>query len=241
MWADDPEKNASWLGPWSHLIHCDQCHALIGTLVCSNCGRDYTQQSTSMTFNIDGKDLRVPPLIFQGALSWTTHSLLALMKREWDRPLAEASEWEQDGRPSQRMLIVVLFWTLFEHHMDRLLDAGLATTPPAIRADLLRRYSSIGSRMDQLYKLTFNATMKGDLAALGYSDVFEHLVQVQERRNEFVHGNSEAINDNLVREVVERLPNVQAAWLALYNKRCTGNPRAAPVWIDAQHKKITKS
>lgn len=190
---------------------------------------------------IDGKEREVPAFIFQGALSWTTHSLLTLVKREWDRPLAEVSEWEREGRPSQRMLIVVLFWTLFEHHMDRLLDAGLATTLEAIRADLLRRYSSIGSRMNQLYKLTFNATMKDDLATLGYSDVFDHLVTVQQRRNDFVHGNSEAIDDNLVRQVVERLPNVQAAWLALYNHRCTGNPKASPVWIDGSHRKIAKT
>lgn len=236
MWADDPEKNQSWLGPWSNLIHCDQCHALISTPDCPRCGRSYREEQTWMMVNIDGIDHRVPSLTFQGALSWTTHSLLALMKREWDRPLAEVSKWE--GRPSQRMLIVILFWTLFEHHMDRLLDAGLATIPPAIRADLLRRYSSVGSRMDRLYKLAFNATMKDDLAALGYSEIFDHLARVQERRNEFIHGDTEAISDTLVRDVVERLPNVQAAWLALYNKRCTGNPKAAAVWIDARHKKL---
>ena len=134
-----------------------------------------------MMVNIDGKEHRVPSLVFQGALSWTTHSLLTLMKREWDRPLAEVPEWERvtGGRPSQRMLIVVLFWTLFEHHMDRLLDAGLATTREAIRADLLRRYSSIGSRMDRLYKLTFNATMRDDLGALGFAHVFDHLSMVR--------------------------------------------------------------
>jgi len=45
------------------------------------------------------------------ALSWTTHSLLFLMKREW-RPLADIPEWERRGwTTSQRMLIVVLFWS----------------------------------------------------------------------------------------------------------------------------------
>ena len=83
---------------------------------------------------IDGKEHRVPALTFQGALSWTTHSLLLLMKREWERPLADGPEWERatGGRPSQRMLIVILFWTLFEHIMDRLFDAGLASVPDTI-------------------------------------------------------------------------------------------------------------
>jgi hypothetical protein len=232
MWADDPEKNASWLGPWSHLIHCSECHALMTTLRCPKCQKDYGADSYTVV-EIDGEKRQIHAA-FQGALSWTTHSLLFLMKREWERPLADAPEWERTtgGRPSQRMLIVVLFWTLFEHLMDRLLDAGLASVSDGIRADLLRRYATIGSRMDRLYKLAFNTTMRDDLAACGYADVFDHLSMIQNHRNDFVHGNSEAINDDLVRRVVERLPDVQAAWLTLYNQRCTGNPKAAPVWID---------
>jgi hypothetical protein len=52
-------------------------------------------------------------------------------------------------------------------------------------------------------------------------------VEVQRRRNEFVHGNAEAIDDSLAYVTIEKL---QEAWVALYNKRCTGNANAPPVW-----------
>ncbi|WP_170303486.1 hypothetical protein [Reyranella soli] len=180
---------------------------------------------------INGEERRYPRIVLPGALSWTTHSLLALMKREWDRPVLELDQGLAAGtRPSQRMLIVILFWTLFEHHMDRFFDAALGALPPLIRADLLRRYATIGSRMDRLYKLTFDTTLEKDLADLGHGLVYGHLLKVQAKRNEFVHGNSEAIDDALVCETVERLPEVQAAWVALFNLRCTGNPSVPRVW-----------
>jgi len=110
------------------------------------------------------------------------------MKREWEWPLLEMDRGLAAGRqPSQRMLIVVLFWTLFEHHMDRFYDAALAGLPASIRADLLRRYATIGSRMDRLYSLVFDSTFKEDLAGLGHMNVYDHLVKVQKRRNEFTH------------------------------------------------------
>jgi hypothetical protein len=190
---------------------------------------------------VEGVERRVPRIVLAGALSWTTHSMLALMKREWDRPLLELDQGLAVGRqPSQRMLIVILFWTLFEHHMDRFFDAALGTLPPSIRADLLRRYGTIGSRMDRLYKLTFDTTLEKDLTDLGHGQVYHHLLKVQAKRNEFVHGDSEAIDDALVRETVEQLPEVQAAWLALFNLRCTGNPGAPPVW-ETDLKRLRKS
>ncbi len=231
MWADDADRNKSWLGPWAGLIHCDRCHTLMTGVVCPKCGRDFKTDAEFVPRMIDGKEVQVPQLVFQGALGWTTHSVLALMKREWERPLLEMDQNLAPGKsPSQRMLIVVLFWTLFEHHMDRFFDGALGTLPVAIRADLLRRYATVGSRMDRLYKLVFDATLESDLAALGHRGVHDHLVKIQERRNAFVHGDSEAIDDALVDEVVEKLPAVQAAWLDLYNHRCTGSATAPPVW-----------
>jgi hypothetical protein len=113
MWADDPEKGKSWLGPWSGLVHCDRCHTLMNGTLCPKCGRDYWTDAPMMVATIDDKEFQTPQLVLQGALSWTTHSLLTLMKREWERPLLEMDQGLAVGRqPSQRMLIVVLFWTL---------------------------------------------------------------------------------------------------------------------------------
>jgi RNA polymerase subunit RPABC4/transcription elongation factor Spt4 len=241
MWADDPEKNKSWLGPWSGLVHCDRCHALMKGTVCPQCGRDFTTDTEMVIKAIDGEAYEVPQLIFQGALSWTTHSLLALMKREWERPLLKMDQGLAAGRPpSQRMLLVVLFWTLFEHHMDRFYDAALAALPRPIHADLMRRYATIGSRMDRLYKLVFETTLEMDLRQLGHKEVYDLLMKVQKRRNEFIHGDSEAIDDALVLETVKVLPAVQEAWLALYNHRCTGNPAAPRVW-ESDREKLPRS
>jgi hypothetical protein len=84
--------------------------------------------------------------------------------------------------------------------------------------------------MDRLYKLLFNTSFEEDLAAVGHPSVYAHLTEVQSRRNEFIHGNAEAINDALVYATVEKLHDVQEAWVALYNKRCTGNPSTPAVW-----------
>lgn len=223
MWADDP--NASWLGPWGGLHHCGECHALIGGIACPHCG----MKLEAMELTDDsGKIIPVPHYITQGALSWTAHVLIDLMKREWQRP---PIEWESLGRkPSQRMLVVILFWTLFEHLMDRFFDAATHCLPGGVKDDLLRRYSGIGSRMDRLYRALFDTTLRQDFISLGYGEAWSHLEKVQDRRNRFVHGEAEIIDDGLVNEVVERLPDVQAAWIGVYNKRCTGNPDAPPVW-----------
>lgn len=231
IWADDPNRGKSWLGPWSGLSHCGECHALMSGVACAKCGKDYAVDAPLVVRFIDGKEVLVPSIVMQGALSWTTHSLLALMKREWDRPILEIDQGLAAGRPpSQRMLIVILFWTLFEHHMDRFFDAALAGVAVKIRSDLLRRYATIGSRMGRLYDLVFDCSFEHDLSEVGHKDIYDHLLKIQKRRNDFVHGNSEAIDDDLVHETVECLPAVQAAWLALYNYRCTGNPAAPAVW-----------
>lgn len=231
VWADD--EKANWWGIWAGLSHCGHCHALSKSAAkCPQCGYEAepTQWRTEM---FDGVPREVPQFVTQGAISWSTNVLLQLMKREWARPGIELDYFAHrppEKQPSQRMMIVILFWTLFEHLMDRFFEAATAALPEGVGRDLLRRYASIGSRMDRLYGLLFNARLQDDLAALGYGSVYAHLMEVQRRRNEFVHGNAEAIDDVLVLTTVERLHEVQEAWVALYNKRCTGNAKAPPVW-----------
>jgi hypothetical protein len=48
-----------------------------------------------------------------------------------------------------------------------------------------------------------------------------HLEQVQQRRNRFSHGHPGAIDDALVRAVVENLKIEHEAWVAVFNKRVT--------------------
>lgn len=234
-------KDGSWLGPWSGLIHCEKCHALMSGCGCSCCGYAFAADGWT-TVEIDGRQQKVPAYTHAGALSWTAHSLLGLMKREWERPLLpeEPSMVPLGGRCSQRVLVVILFWTLFEHMMDQFFRTALNRVPRGVGADLLRRHQSIGSRMDRLYSMVFDAKMRVDLDELGHRPVYDHLQKVQDRRNEFIHGNAEAIDDELVRETVGRLPDVQTAWVELYNFRCAGDPTAPSVYEDARHREFVR-
>jgi hypothetical protein len=84
--------------------------------------------------------------------------------------------------------------------------------------------------MDRLYTMLFDTKIKADLDGLGHSTVYVHLQKAQCRRIEFIHGNAEAIDDDLVQETIERLHDVQAAWVALDNLRCTGDPSTPRIY-----------
>ena len=101
--------------------------------------------------------------------------------------------------------LVLLFWTYFETRLEYLLRSGLRHVPPSFLEDALNRYSSVGARLDRFYKIAFGSTYHGDLVCLGHSDVSAHLARVQERRNEFVHGSPQSIDDALATSVVEML------------------------------------
>jgi hypothetical protein len=45
------------------------------------------------------------------------------------------------------LVIVILFWTLFESLMDRFYEAALADLPGELGPELLSRFASIGSRL----------------------------------------------------------------------------------------------
>jgi hypothetical protein len=234
-------KHKNWLGPWSGLIHCGKCHALMSGSQCPVCA-DQLSTERWMTVKVDGKDHQVPANIYEGALSWTAHSLLGLMRREWERPLLdeERSSAPLAKRCSQRVLVVILFWTLFEHLMDQFFQTAVSRLPRRVGADLMKRHQTVGSRMDRLYTMLFDTKIETDLGALGFSDVIPHLKRVQDARNAFVHGNAEAIDDALVSQTIERLQDVQAGWLALFNYRCTGNPSAPHVYKDERHRDLVR-
>jgi hypothetical protein len=62
---------------------------------------------------------------------------------------------------------------------------AMGGVPRRITEDVLQRYSSIGSRLERLYRLLFENTYRADLMDLGYDDIGRFLTLVQERRNAF--------------------------------------------------------
>jgi hypothetical protein len=198
MWAD--EENANWLRVWSGLTHCGACRTLMDSAgSCPRCGFAFEPHEYSYT-DAAGVTHTRRTLTTQGAFSYTTASLLRLMQREWERPVVEREGQAFVEEVSAKLVLVILFWTLFEHLMDRFFNAAVSRLPPAVGRDLMDRYGFIGARMYRLYPLLFEVSLEEDLTAVGFASVYTHLCNVQERRNDFVHGNAAALSDALVRE-----------------------------------------
>jgi len=152
---------------------------------------------------------------------------LQLMEREWRRPATkdEITLLRPEEQPSAHAGIVILFWTYFETRIERLLRGIWHDAPPVLIEDALARYVSISSRLERFYRLSCNSTYFADLSDLGYGDIASLLALVRIRRNEFAHGAPRAIDDTLVRQVVENLKREHESWVAVYNRRAAKPPK----------------
>lgn len=172
----------------------------------------------------DGTEHKVP-MVFAGAEGrYEDWVYLIMIEREWLRPLTDADRFlnvAETSRPSARAIVVLIFWTYFETRIERLFREALQHFPDSVTEDLLRRYASIGARLDRLYKVVFSTTYLADLEDLGFSPVSRLLVRVQQRRNEFAHGHPEAIDDALVADLVMGLKEEHESWIAIFNRRAT--------------------
>lgn len=113
MWLDELKPRQGWRGIWYGLGHCTVCGALHREAPCPVCG-DKQDSEWVMLRDQDGNEHAVPP-VRQGAIADSTHLLLAMMQREWERPLS-TEHWlnERADSPPQRVALVLLFWILFE-------------------------------------------------------------------------------------------------------------------------------
>ncbi len=216
-----PDDWEWWWGAWKDRIRCGSCHALMDLkLPCPVCATDYSNLSP-VEIVIDGKTTLVPQA-FAGALDWSPYVMLQLMHRDWLRPLPENDNpsLPKGHTPSSRALVVLIFWTYFETLMSWFYETATNELPGSVAKDLLARYGSIGSRLDRLHRILFDARYGEDLDRLGCTPVRQHLENVQKQRNAFVHGNPEAISDALVEETVMMIPSFQEAWIKSFNLRC---------------------
>lgn len=154
---------------------------------------------------------------------------LQLIEREWKRPVlpTELLSPGPGPAPSARAGIVVLFWSYFETRIERLLRGIWQNAPSVLLEDALRRYLSIGSRLDRFYKLSCETTYFVDLKELGYADIAEFLAEVQKKRNDFAHGSPQSIDDSLVELVVTNLQREHQSWVAVYNRRAAKPRRSS--------------
>ncbi|EHQ24599.1 hypothetical protein [Mucilaginibacter paludis] len=219
MWLQNLEPGESWMGVWKGKFLCFDCGAIIEQNPCDICGYLHTP------FVIPGLQNNEQPkaLTFKGAIHENTYITLGLLKREWERPLIPESDVTDllGQKIPQRIAFVLLFWTLFESLMDRMFSKKLESIPPKIAKNLLKKNNNISARMGEFYQLVFDTSFKDDLIQIGSPLIYDHLKNLQERRNAFIHDNPIAINEQLISDTLIHLQDIQAAWIKLYNKRCT--------------------
>ena len=223
MWFEELPPDTSWTSLWSGYIRCGKCLG-IRTFddPCSACGANLTKDLEQVVKLDDGREISVRPAYAGAETRYEDYVYLQLLEREWTR-MERDSVFENrmpfTEQVSTGASLVLLFWAYFETRIEHLLRDGLQHIPPRFLEDALKRYSSISARLKEFYKIAFNSTYHCDLKSLGYSDVSEHLRTIQERRNTFVHGTPQSIDDSLATSVVGMLKREHEAWIEVYNHR----------------------
>jgi hypothetical protein len=227
-WYEQLPEEKSWSALWGGYTICGHCRGIRSISgPCGVCGDPSYDMSPQMMRDEKGREFVVMPAVTGAEGRYEDWVYLRMIEREWKRPLLEDEFFpgsSSAAEPSPRASIVILFWSYFETRIERLLRAGLDEIPTRVVEDLLRRYSAIGTRLNDLYRIAFDSTYKNDLEAVSQGDIWSHLAQVQERRNQFAHGHPQAIDDALVQAVVAMLKMEHEAWIAVFNKRAARRP-----------------
>jgi hypothetical protein len=224
MWHEDLPDDHRWSRLWSDYIACGCGGIRRVHQPCPACNSPAYDLSKGLEIIrlADGQEIEVSPTFAGAEGRYEDYIYLRMIEREWKRPVDDPDPFlglPAESRPSPRAAIVLLFWTYFETRVERLLRVGARALPEPVADDLLRRYSFVTHRLDQLYPMLFGATYSADLAVAGYDDVWDHLTRVRQRRNDFAHGKPQAIDDALVESVVQMLKREHEAWIAVFNKR----------------------
>ena len=223
MWYDEL-PGSSWASLWSGYVVCGADCQAIRTISapCPACGSDPYETNPTVVI-MDGGERMILPAIFEGAEGrYEDYIYLQMLQREWERPVAEFqtfSHFADAERPSAQAALVLLFWGYFETRIERLHRTAMRKLPQRVLDDALRRYSGIGPRLYELYKIFFGTNYFDDLRDHGFAAVAELLTDIHKRRNEFSHGRPQAINDATVKALVENLKAEHEAWIAIYNIR----------------------
>jgi hypothetical protein len=223
MWFDSLSEDKSWASLWNGYIICGACGGIRAVEgACGACGSPTFKCDPVMIKLANGDEVQVPQVSMGAEGRYEDWVYLRMIEHEWKRPVHDSDRFPEPSTkegPSPRASIVILFWSYFETRIERLLRAGLCNVPERILEDALRRYSAIGARMNDFYRIAFESTYRDDLTAAGHGQIWPHIVMIQEHRNAFAHGNPSAIDDTLVRRTVELLKAEHESWIAVFNKR----------------------
>jgi hypothetical protein len=225
MWFDDLSEDDSWSRLWSGYVRCGDCSGIRRVAGnCPACSSPPPIPRQHIFIMQNGTEHKLYDVSMGAESRYEDWVYLKMLEREWKRPLAEIDgfpEIPESSRPAARAALVLVFWSYFETRIDRLFREGMSDIGDGIRKDLLRRYASVGARLDRLYKIVFGATYWSDLSELGFERIATLLQLVQKSRNEFAHGQPAAIDEELIKNLVESLKDEHEAWIAVFNKRAT--------------------
>jgi hypothetical protein len=222
MWYDDV-AGKSWTSLWSGYVRCSaDCPGIRKIDVpCPACGSGPFDTSPR-TVIVDGREFTIGAAFMGAEGSYEDYIYLQMLQREWERPVAEfqtLAHFADAERPAAQAALVLLFWGYFETRIERLHRSAMRKLPQRVLDDQLRRYSGIGSRLYDLYKIFFGTNYFDDLRAQGFQEVADLLLDIHKRRNEFSHGKPQAINDATVKALVENLNAEHEGWIAVLNHR----------------------
>lgn len=222
MWYESLPVGRSWNSLWFGYTRCGCGGIRRDGLACGACGAPSSGPEIAILRDSDGNEHEVVMAQMGAEGRYEDWVYLHMLEREWLRQITDEDKFlnvSERSRPSTRAIVILVFWTYFETKIERLLLEMGRHLPRSVLDDLLRRYTSIGSRLDRLYQILFSTTYWADLKSLGFDDVAALLSRVQERRNEFTHGHPEAISDSLVEEVIAGLQREHESWIAVFNAR----------------------
>lgn len=230
-WFEDLADEQRWTSLWRNYIICGHCGGIRKVEgKCPVCNNELPKQRSIIIKDQDGIEYEVLSNAFAGAEGrYEDYVYLNMLEYEWRRPVSKYDEFNflnQEKRPAGKAIIVLIFWTYFETRIERLLDRAMKDIPISIRQDLFKRYQSISSRTDDLYKVMFGKKNSYflDLESLGFQNIAKLLRRIQYRRNEFMHGNPEAIDDELIEEIVRFLKEEHESWIQIFNLRAAKLP-----------------
>lgn len=229
MWIDEI-AGRSWSSLWSDYVTCGgECPGIRRiTQACPACGAP-PYDLTPRAEVIDGREMTVSPTFMGAEGRYEDYIYLEMLQREWERPVEPFNHFAHvsgpgGDHPSAKAALVLLFWGYFETRIERLHKAAMRSLPPRILEDQLRRYSGIGSRLFELYRILFDTNYFDDLRTHGFNEVADLLKDIHQRRNAFTHGEPQAINDTTVHALVECLRDEHEAWIVVFNSRVRSGP-----------------
>lgn len=225
-WFDDLTDEQSWTSLWNGYIICGECGGIRKVEGrCQVCNCEIRTNEFIKFKDKDGKEFEVPMNTSMGAEGrYEDYVYLNMLEYEWRRPVSKYDKLtflSQDKRPAAKAIIVLVFWTYFETRIERLLNNAMRDLPISIRQNLFKRYQSISARTDELYKILFGKTNSYflDLESTGFEDIAKLLQRIQDKRNEFMHGKPEAIDEMLIEDIVRSLKLEHESWIKVFNLR----------------------